>query len=119
MLLTKLKFVAGAVVLALLAGAFVSVYYKGKNTEKQRCLEEQAKVIQEWNSRIEAAEERNKKLSEDLAKTITDLENAKSSRVQRIIKYVEKDPDSNTIVFDADGLSILNEAQQGRTTNGK
>lgn len=119
MLLTKVKLAATLVALAVLAGAFISVYYKGKEVEKNKCLEEQAKILQKWEQQISEAEEKNKKLAEDLSKTITDLEKAKSSRVQRIIKYVEKDPDSNTIIFDADGLSILNEAQQGRPSNSK
>lgn len=119
MLLTKLKLVVGLVSVVILIGAFTTVYFKGKEVEKAKCLEEQAKIIQQWQSKIVEAEEKNKKLAEDLSKTITELDKAKSSRVQRIIKYVEKDPDSNTVIFDADGLSILNEAQQGRVTNGK
>jgi septal ring factor EnvC (AmiA/AmiB activator) len=119
MLLTKVKLIATLVSVALLAGAFIAVYYKGKEVEKNKCLEEQARIIQKWEQQISEAEEKNKKLSEDLSKTITDLEKAKSSRVQRIIKYVEKDPDSNTVIFDADGLSILNEAQQGRPSSSK
>ena len=119
MILGKLQLIGVGVAFATLLGTFTWFYFEGREEARQECLEEQAEIMKEWQKAIEEADVKNQKLAEDLAKKEAALSEASKARTKRIIKYVESDPNSDTIIFDADWLSILNSAQKGINTEGK
>jgi hypothetical protein len=119
MIFSKIQLIGAGFAVAAAVGAFTWFYFEGKENAKQECLREQAHVIKLWQEALEDAEAKNKVLAENLAKEQKALQEAKTARTKRIIKYVESDPDSDSIIFDADGLSILNSAQKGISTESK
>ena len=119
MIFTQFKLIAIGVAAAAAIGAFTWFYLQGKHEAREECLAEQAEVMQLWQDKLETAQEENLELAKNLAVYITKLDEMKAARTKRIIKYVENDPDSDTVVFDADGLQLLNEAQQGGSTSSK
>lgn len=119
MILGKLQLIGIGVAFAAVIGASVWIYFQGKQEAREECLAEQAEIINFWQEAMDEAEAQNQKLGENLAKFEQELADAKKARTKRIIKYVESDPDSNTVIFDSDGLSILNSAQQGIPSSGK
>lgn len=119
MIFTQAKLIIAGVSLLATLGFFTWIYFQGKEEARQECLIEQTKVIQLWEDKLKDAQDKNKVLAEDLANTVTELDKAKSARVKRIIKYVENDPTSDTVIFDDVGLQILNDAQKGINTNSE
>lgn len=119
MIFTQAKFIIAGISLLVSLGVFTWFYFQGKQEAREECLAEQAKVIQLWKEKLETVEEQNKELAQHLADTTNKLGEANKANTKRIVKYVESNSDSDTVVFDADGLSILNDAQQGITTNSK
>lgn len=104
---------------AAVIGAFTYIYFQGKEEAKQECLAKNAEVINLWQEKLSEAEEKNRVLAGDLAIYLNKLEEAKTARTEDIIKYVEKDPESDTVIFDTSGLQLLNSAQEGSVTGSK
>lgn len=104
---------------AAIIGAFTWIYFEGKEEAREECLAAQAEVIKMWEDALAEAEEHNKVLAADLAVYLNKKAEVEAVRTQEVIKYVEKDPSSDTVIFDADGLRLLNEAQRGSLTNGE
>lgn len=104
---------------AAIVGAFTYIYFEGKKEAREECLAQNAKVMSIWEEKLLEAEEKNRVLAGDLAVYLNKLEEAKTVRTEKIIEYVEKDPNSNTVVFDAIGLQLLNSAQKGEVTGSK
>lgn len=119
MIFTNIRLLVAGVGAAAIIGAFTWIYFQGKDEAREECLAEQAKAQKILQDKLNNAREQNKALAEHLATTISDIDNSNRVRVKEIIKYVENNPDSDTVVFDDDGLSILNAAQEGAVTNGK
>lgn len=119
MIFTKVKLIAAGVGFAALLGAFTWFYFEGKEEAREECLAAEAEARQILEEALAQAREQNKELAQHLAETMSEIDNASRARTKTIIKYVESDPDSNTVVFDADGLSLLNDAQKGPTTNAE
>lgn len=119
MILTQARLIITGISLVASIGIFTWFYFQGKQEAREECLADQAKVMQLWQEKLENAEEQNKELAQHLADTTDKLNIASKASVKRIVKYVESTPDSDTLIFDADGLSILNDAQKGITSESK
>lgn len=119
MIFSQVKLIAGVAGVAVIIAALGWVYFEGKEAAREECIADQNRVIQLWQDKVDEANKLNSELAKDLAKNVAELEDAKNTRTKRIIRYVESDPDSDTVIFDPDGLSILNSAQEGITTDSK
>jgi flagellar basal body-associated protein FliL len=120
MIFTQVKLIVIGVAAVAAVGAFTWFYFEGKKEAREECLADQAKVINLWEEKLNAAQEKNTVLARDLTATLTELEKSKAVRTKKIIKYVKEDPNSDVIIFDDVGLQLLNEAQRGsKTTDSK
>jgi len=119
MIISQLKLIAVAGAAIVLALALTKAYYAGKEKAEQDCMAAEAEARQILEDKLSRAYEQNKELAKHLSKTMEDIDKASKARIETIIKYVKDDPDSDTVIFDADGLSILNSAQKGPATGGQ
>lgn len=113
----KVLGIGGSILAAIFAVGFA--YLKGADRAKQECLIQQVKSANIWEEKIQEARKNNILLAEELAKSFTELDKLKDARTKRIVKYVKENINNDTVVFDTDGLSILNDAQKGIITNSE
>ena len=116
MIIPQLKLYAAIASVVVALGGFAWIYYQGKEEAREECLAEQAKVVSLWVEKLEVAESKNRELARQLTKSISEIEEAARERSKRVIEYVESDPTSSTVIFDAAGLSLLNDAQKNRAS---
>lgn len=119
MIFSTVRLVAYGAIATAVVGACTWIYFEGKEEAREECKEQIEAVEAMWEGAMGMASERNKLLAADLAIHLTKKAEVEAARIQEIIKYVEKDPSSDTIIFDADGLRLLNAAQKGAVTDGK
>lgn len=116
MIFTNIRLLMYGAAAAAVIGAFTWIYFEGKEEAREECMAKNAEVIQMWEDALTEAEEQNRVLAADLAVYLAKKAEVEAARTQEVIKYVEKDPSSDTVIFDADGLRLLNDAQKGIVT---
>ncbi len=113
------RFYLGMLSVVLTIGAFYVNYKWGYKTADAKCQIMFLEAQRSWESEVKDIETRLDKLYFDYNEQLRINTELASQRTQKVIKYVEKDPDSNTVILDSDIMRVLNESLQGGRVNSK
>jgi len=107
----------GIISILIALGAFYANYRWGYKTADAKCQVMFLEAQQSWESEVNEIEGRLDKLYFDYNEQLRLNAELSSQRTQKVIRYVEKDPDSNTVILDSDIMRVLNESLQGGRVN--